>query len=532
MDDTDADTMRQYHDMVGPGGLMKKIIPGYRGELWCAAVLLLVSFAFFLINITHEQLWCDEAFSLFFSTGNVATILRNVGFDGTEFHPPLYHLVLAAIRVFFGNSIVILRGFSALCGGALVAVVYLFSRELFGHRTAVATSMLLIINPIVVAFSQELRMYMPATLLVSVNIFSLYRAVRGERENRSGRYWIAYTVTAIMGVYTHYYFFMTFFVVLVYMASEVLGTDMATRMRRRIISRYLLSQVTVIAAFIPWVGAIVKQRHETTLAPWFESADAAAPLKIIGYFYTTKFSYNVNVVPYYAMAVGICLIVVYGIWTVIRSKKNYGKLVLPVAGFFVPVIVSWLFSIRNPSVLNFRYFVLYFPFLAILTANGVVAVPVKKVSAGILVVILAVSAVPVVNVFKQNFNGSGRDAADFLKQNSMWSEPIISVDNAIYATLLLYLNRRKNLFYYSPVDLPACFGVNIRRTTFIVGEKIRDVIEPQKSFFLVMSPGTKMLLEEFKVKFPEFEIDTAVPQKIFQFKYSWLRIRIVRFIRR
>jgi len=130
-------------------------------------ILLVAAFLLRLIYL-NQSLWLDEAIS--------ANVVKNYSFTGiisefspSDFHPPLFYLVLKAWTSTFGYSEFSLRFPSVIFSMITIYLVFRF----FGFWP----SLLLAFNPLYLYYSQEARMYSLATLL----IFSSFLAFKSKK---------------------------------------------------------------------------------------------------------------------------------------------------------------------------------------------------------------------------------------------------------------------------------------------------------------------------------------------------------------
>jgi len=119
-------------------------------------LIIILSLGFRLLSL-NQSLWLDEAISANiaknYSYQNIIT-----SFSPSDFHPPLYYLVLKAWSSVFGYSEFSLRLPSVIF--SLITIFLVF--KYFGFWP----SLLLALNPLYLYYSQETRMYSLATLLV------------------------------------------------------------------------------------------------------------------------------------------------------------------------------------------------------------------------------------------------------------------------------------------------------------------------------------------------------------------------------
>ncbi len=158
-------------------------------------------------RIDHQSYWNDEGNSLGLARRDVATIVRSAAAD---IHPPGYYLALKAWSALAGNSELALRGFSALAGIVLAALLYRLGKEYFGPWAGLAAALVGASNPFLIYYAQEARMYaLLATLgAASFLLFSLW--LRSSRPPApplgDWRLGLAFSLVTAAGLFTHYAF--------------------------------------------------------------------------------------------------------------------------------------------------------------------------------------------------------------------------------------------------------------------------------------------------------------------------------------
>ncbi len=128
-------------------------------------LVFLLAFLIRLIGI-NQSLWLDEAITARvvtqYSFGQI--ISQFLPFD---FHPPLYYLFMKIWTNIFGASEISLRfpsiAFSLLTGFLIYKIGTLIKSEKFGFWSAI----FFLFNPLIIYYSQEARMYMMTTFLLT-----------------------------------------------------------------------------------------------------------------------------------------------------------------------------------------------------------------------------------------------------------------------------------------------------------------------------------------------------------------------------
>lgn len=133
------------------------------------AALVLLGGALRLVGLGAEPLWLDEAF-----TWRWAHLSRSELFGpaaGTETNPPPWFALERLVLLTLGDGQAALRLPAALLGIAAVPLGFLIGRHLAGERGGLLAALLLAVDPLLVAYSQEARGY---ALLVAGTLLALW----------------------------------------------------------------------------------------------------------------------------------------------------------------------------------------------------------------------------------------------------------------------------------------------------------------------------------------------------------------------
>lgn len=135
-------------------------------------IILVFCLSLRLIGLS-QSLWLDEAVS--------ANVVKNFNFQQiissfspTDFHPPLYYLVLKLWTNVFGYSEIALRMPSVIFSLVTIYLAYLIAGKTClpaGRWAAILTGF----NPLLIYYSQEARMYSLAVMLLTAAIYCLER---------------------------------------------------------------------------------------------------------------------------------------------------------------------------------------------------------------------------------------------------------------------------------------------------------------------------------------------------------------------
>ena len=169
-------------------------------DKWACFLLLLLGFGVRLYGLTYHSLWLDETVSVYLASFPPLEILRQ-GMFLQEPNPPLYHLLLHFWMRVFGSGEAAVRTLSALLGTLYLPPICLVGRRLLSPRVALMATLLVAIDPFLVWYSQEARMY---ALVATLSLWSVYCFVRAMEAPRWS-WWAAYVGVTVASLYTHFY---------------------------------------------------------------------------------------------------------------------------------------------------------------------------------------------------------------------------------------------------------------------------------------------------------------------------------------
>lgn len=219
-----------------------------RRNLWLSVSALLIG------GIAVSRLWGLAAYSL---DGDEIFGVLAVRFGWIHLfseairdaiHPPLFYVLLRFWVMIGGESLFWVRLLSAVASILCVAPIWLLCRELdFAPAQRNAALALFAVNPLILFYSQHLRMYSLLMLLSLVSLWLFARLIRapGEPARRLAG---ALLATNLALVYTHYY------------GWTVVGLELAiTLLWLPQLRKKVVVAVTWIAAiFLPWAYLAVR----------------------------------------------------------------------------------------------------------------------------------------------------------------------------------------------------------------------------------------------------------------------------------
>ena len=227
-------------------------------------LILLIAATVRFYALDHSSLWSDEGNTYALIQRSFAAIARDAAAD---IHPPGYYWLLKLWSMAFGSSAAAMRAFSALTGLLLVAIVYAIGRQLDRLTAPRATigltaGLLAALNPFLIYYSQEARMYMLLALagagLFWALIVWIAREDAGERVTAPV---IGFVICGALGLWTHYSFPILLsgagLAFLWHWRTLLRADHQATSYPTRALTRYVLANVAIVLAFAPWLPTAI-----------------------------------------------------------------------------------------------------------------------------------------------------------------------------------------------------------------------------------------------------------------------------------
>jgi 4-amino-4-deoxy-L-arabinose transferase-like glycosyltransferase len=369
---------------------------------WLPIIVLLLAFALRIFKLGDQNVWWDEAFSVWVTRHDIGTLTTIAAGDT---HPPLYYWLLNPWMSAAGPSEFAIRFPSAMFGVIAVALVYRLGRHVTANRTRSAqtadlvgalAALLLATSRFHIWWSQEIRMYGLATMWAVASSLALLMALR----TRTTRGWAAYLLTTIAGMYSLY-----LFAFVVAAQNVFILWWWLWRVRNKLpVTRHQVGgwigiMLTVVLAMLPWMAYTLPK-----LKSW-SAASQFSPLTYLQ-LYCTVLTLGITtfVERYWWVNLLVLVIIVAGVVTWRKHgirNAQYGPSVLhlaacillaPAIGVFVLLTLPQGLFYRPP--LEARYQLLSVPALALVLAASITALwEWRKVAGGLAgVTVLALTA--------------------------------------------------------------------------------------------------------------------------------------------
>ena len=330
-------------------------------------MILLLAFGLRLVNL-NQSFWLDEAAQVIESARSLSEQFSII----SDFHPPLFHLILHFWMI-LGSSEVWIRLLPILLGVATVYLVYKLGYSLGKEREGQLAALFLTISPYHLWYSQEARPYM---LFVFCSLFSTLMLLRKK--------WLMYILMTALLMYSLYF---APFVIIGQFCYLVF-------FEKKNLKQFLKCLLAVIILYLPWLPEFFKQLELGTSGLFSGWTDIVSvnPWKTVPLTFA-KFIFGKGTIDnifFYALVIApVFLVFLYSLAKTVR--ENTGK-VLTVF-FFLPFASAFLVSLIVPVAAPQRLIFLL-PIFYLIIAKGILRMlPVKKLLAIIAVIVTGIAGI-------------------------------------------------------------------------------------------------------------------------------------------
>ncbi|MEH2301627.1 MAG: glycosyltransferase family 39 protein [Nostoc sp.] len=247
-------------------------------------VLIVIGILLRFINLDGKIFWADETFTYLRIYGNtksdlmqevvnsqiltagtllekyqspvvgktIIDIVKGLALEDPK-HPPLYFVMTNLWVQCFGSTVTATRSFSVFISLLVFPALYWLCQELFQSKIVSLVAIAIIaVSPFHFLYAQEARMYSLYTLNILLSSAALLRAIRLNTKAS----WSIYSVSLLLGFYTHLLFSLVAIGQGIYVA-----VNQGLR-ARKILTAYLSAFLAGILAFLPWLFLINAQSNK------------------------------------------------------------------------------------------------------------------------------------------------------------------------------------------------------------------------------------------------------------------------------
>lgn len=339
----------------------------------------------------------DSAYQFFLTRHNMSEIMRLIPED---YSPPLYTVLLKGWTLVFGETLAAMRSFSMLIMWGMIFLAAFPVRAAFGKRASVLCMLLNTLSYINFLFVPEIRPTVLAYFFVAAAAIYAYLAFFFEY-----RYaYVCMTVFSILAMYTHNIAMMAALSFYIFVSVFSLAEQSYKKMMR-----FLVSGVICAAAYIPWLGVVLKQFGNVKKNYW--SSSEVSIDEIISWTCSIHFKqslFMLLIIVILCITLLLCLLKFKNIKSfeelggVVKNHRTDIKKSLLLLCFYAgPIGMILLFSIIGHPIITPRYFYLCSAIVLIALAAFVGKFADKKTYAAFAAIIIACFCVNLFNEKKE-----------------------------------------------------------------------------------------------------------------------------------
>ncbi len=416
---------------------------------WAIALILLLISSLLVrsISLLKSSIWHDEGFSLMLASRSPLDIWLG---SARDVHPPLYYEILHFWTEIFGNSVLSVRSLSLVAGIVVVWLGYQIAFMISKKRNvALLAGLLLSLNPFLIRYSQEVRMYGILGVFLLIAIIGLIKVSKDSKD------WVGYVLYVIgvsAGLYTHYFTAMVVIAFWIYIVSIYFIKN-----KIKLITnwRWWLANILALLIFLPWVPSMMAEFTRAQGLGWLSKTSIRTLNDTVWQFITFTDARQILILIYWLVPILILGLVAY-VCIKDRSKEKFSRLLALFT--FLPLIMAILISFIRP-VFHERYFVFSAIGLCLMMALAIYYIFLnnKYFAIFIALIIVLIQLVGIRNVYAQSNHQMSR-VMEFINQNYQTGDKIVSGELYVYFDGSYYNKTGSNFLLYTGNGRPNGYG--------------------------------------------------------------------------
>jgi mannosyltransferase len=372
-----------------------------------------LSYFFFM----HQSLRLDEAQSLWQSSRSPGDILTLVSQD---VHVPLFHEILHFWRLYIGDSVDSARGLSLFFYLLCIPAIYFLGKLSYDRTVGIFGALLLTISPFMNWYGNEIRMYTLLTFVTLLNQYFFVKILRkgkliyGSREYTST--WFGYGLTAIIGCFVHYFFFLNLLSQAVYYFAR------RSYFPERSLRNFMICAAVVAAAVVPWFLYVYSQGQAGFQTPLLPTPTTVNLFSAFSQFLFGFQNDNLNTIFLSLWPITI----IFGFLTLRHSTRISAVSEYLLTSVLVSILLAFAVSFITPVFVS-RYLIFTVPAIFLLLSSlfesyrPQAAFLARTALVGLMVVTLGIEIVSPTTPVKEDYFA----AAQYMQQNATAQDVVI-----------------------------------------------------------------------------------------------------------
>lgn len=216
---------------------------------WFLILFVFLNLLFKFYYLPQESIYGDEAYSIFHAQKPLGELTEVFLHDQ---NPPLHIILLHFWMQIFGVSDVSAKAFSVILSVFCAIVLFGFAKKFLNKQTAIIVSVLFLFSNPQLFYSHEIRTYALVELLCIASFYYYFKLLKEPNKN-------AIILLAIMNLLLLFSHYLTIFIFI----TQFICVWLFYKQNKKGVWYYVISQVIVVIAFIPWLKVLFANLPES-----------------------------------------------------------------------------------------------------------------------------------------------------------------------------------------------------------------------------------------------------------------------------
>ena len=372
------------------------------------------------------SLWGDEAFSAILAQRPFWSMIKIVARDTS---PPLFYIISFAWFKIFGSSEIAIRSLSFLFYLATAYIIYRIGKKLFNVKTGILAAILTFLNPFLLPFAFEGRMYFCLLFFTALSFYFLIS------KNKWG-----FIISATAVLYSHHFAVFALMSQFIWQFIHQISAKSKFQLKK-FITPYILIGIF----YIPWLYPLYSQTQMVASGFWLGKPHTKDLVNIFFHFIKGKIVFPIQEKLVY-LAGAILLL---RRWSV----KNLNNDFLLILWAVFPPLATFLISQTSLSIFYERYLLYCIPPIMLLLASKI-----RKVSWVPLIMLFAIYFISSYHIFTHPFKRPFRQFASWIKENTSSQTFLINYNGGAHHLWESKYYQLQAPLYVSGQELPFYVG--------------------------------------------------------------------------
>lgn len=469
------------------------------------ALLILGAMVFASVSLSGN-IWFDECYSVAAVSQSVADM---PGILLDDVHPFLYYIMLKAVSLLTGGSLVAMRLFSALGMWTLALAGYTHVRKYFSEKAGLLFTLFVLISPASIKYACEVRMYAWGVVFVFFSALYAYLSVRDNFTCR--RHGVLFVIFSVAAAYMHYYGLVAVCVINAFVI-------VACILRKASVKSLVLHAACELLLYVP--GAVIFLIQGTRVAAgdyWIRVKYPDVLIQTMSYSLTGGDSYwDVYMKEdVYNIVVGVAVVLFIlaaacVIWSVVKHRSE-DKAAIPASlalGVFAGVVAAGLAVSVFKEFYYVRYSMLMHGLLMAFLAYAASKIRLKSLLAVLIAVIVLSSAVVMIPFYGALYNGDAAGAKETLTE-AFADGDVLVYNQLTPGSVVTRMLPQAEQYFYSPKMEEYPRAYTAFEPSLVTVADVSDLpfeIEG-RLWVMVDDGGSEKFMKALREAYPELEVE-------------------------